>query len=239
MRHAVPIHSFQLDPSDILGISSDASLQEIRDAYRLKSKIHHPDVGGEAWAFRVLYQAYEIMSAARVTRATQQPGAPSRPTPTRPAPEEPARTERRSSSETVRHGLADKMDDPADVVGIEILWARYDALNSWIFQPNEVDGRSLSCCLYVTWPDPAAAVPPDERGDTLEILDTIFDEMIVATRSQSSLSRIDEGDFSAWLSYPTADQAWMAFRSFREALHAQQLGVKQWSRDLLIPRDWK
>jgi hypothetical protein len=236
VRPVVPTHSFQLDPSDILGVSSEASLQEIRDAYKQKSKIHHPDTGGEAWAFRVLYQAYEIMSAARVTRATQQPETPARPTAPRPTP---PRTERMSSSETVRHGLSDKMDNVADIVDIEILWTRFDAENSWVFQPNEVDERSLSCCLYVTWPDPAADVPIDERGDTLDVLDTLFDEMIVATRSQSSLSRIDDGDFSAWLAYPSADQAWMAFRSFREALHRRQLGVKQWSRDLLIPRDWK
>ncbi len=63
------LFSFELDPHKILGIPPHASLSEIRDAYRQKAKIHHPDTGGEEWAFRVVVQAYEMLSSARVARA--------------------------------------------------------------------------------------------------------------------------------------------------------------------------
>ena len=54
-------HSFSLDPRTILGVGSEASLDEIRDAYRAKSKKHHPDLGGDEWAFRMVARAYEVL----------------------------------------------------------------------------------------------------------------------------------------------------------------------------------
>jgi len=54
-------HSFSLDPRTILGVSPTASLDEIRDAYRTKSKKHHPDLGGDEWAFRMVTRAYEVL----------------------------------------------------------------------------------------------------------------------------------------------------------------------------------
>ena len=54
-------HSFSLDPRTVLGVGPDASLDEIRDAYRAKSKKHHPDVGGDEWAFRMVTRAYEVL----------------------------------------------------------------------------------------------------------------------------------------------------------------------------------
>ena len=94
-------HSFQFDPCSILGVTSNASLSEIRDAYRQKSLKHHPDKGGDEWAFRMVARAYEILSTARVVdraaneaRATPrrpQP-APSKPTTPPPPPTPPPRT---------------------------------------------------------------------------------------------------------------------------------------------------
>jgi hypothetical protein len=54
-------HSFSLDPRTVLGVGPDASLDEIRDAYRMKSKKHHPDLGGDEWAFRMVTRAYEVL----------------------------------------------------------------------------------------------------------------------------------------------------------------------------------
>jgi DnaJ domain len=54
-------HSFSLDPRTVLGVGPGASLDEIRDAYRAKSKKHHPDLGGDEWAFRMVVRAYEIV----------------------------------------------------------------------------------------------------------------------------------------------------------------------------------
>ena len=56
-------HAFSLDPRTILGVSPGASLEEIHEAYREKSKKHHPDRGGDEWAFRMVARAYEVLKA--------------------------------------------------------------------------------------------------------------------------------------------------------------------------------
>ncbi|MGZ3381597.1 MAG: J domain-containing protein, partial [Isosphaeraceae bacterium] len=63
--------SFDIDPQAVLGVPADATLEQIRDAYHQKCKTFHPDAGGEEWAFRVLVQSYELLSTARVLRATR------------------------------------------------------------------------------------------------------------------------------------------------------------------------
>ena len=85
--------SFEIDPLKVLGVTADASLEQIRDAYRQKAKRHHPDAGGEEWVFRILSQAYELLCSARVVRAA----AFRVPRPLRPARPEtpPPRTQRR------------------------------------------------------------------------------------------------------------------------------------------------
>ena len=60
-RLLMSYHSFSLDPRTVLGVGPDASLDEIRDAYRAKSKKHHPDLGGDEWAFRMVLRAYEVL----------------------------------------------------------------------------------------------------------------------------------------------------------------------------------
>jgi hypothetical protein len=65
-------HSFSLDPRTILGVGPDASPDEIRDAYHAKSKKHHPDMGGDEWAFRMVLRAYEVL---KTTATTSSPTA--------------------------------------------------------------------------------------------------------------------------------------------------------------------
>jgi hypothetical protein len=63
-------HSFSLDPRTVLGVGPNASLDEIRDAYRTKSKKHHPDLGGDEWAFRMVTRAYEVLKTTEVVPST-------------------------------------------------------------------------------------------------------------------------------------------------------------------------
>ena len=94
-------HTFQFDPNTILGVASGASLKEIRDAYHQKSLKHHPDKGGDEWAFRMVVRAYEVLSTARVVnRATPPPATERRATP-RP---EPAPSPRASWTSRFRPG---------------------------------------------------------------------------------------------------------------------------------------
>src|ERR1700722_11671287 len=64
-------HSFSLDPRTVLGVGPDASLDEIRDAYRAKSKKHHPDLGGDEWAFRMVSRAYEVLKTTAAVPPSQ------------------------------------------------------------------------------------------------------------------------------------------------------------------------
>jgi hypothetical protein len=64
-------HSFSLDPRTVLGVGPDASLDEIRDAYHAKSKKHHPDLGGDEWAFRMVSRAYEVLKTTAAARGSQ------------------------------------------------------------------------------------------------------------------------------------------------------------------------
>lgn len=44
---------------ELLGLPDDATLTQVRAAYRLKAAEHHPDIGGDAAEFVRLREAYE------------------------------------------------------------------------------------------------------------------------------------------------------------------------------------
>lgn len=47
---------------EVLGVSPRATQEEIKSAYRSKAKVMHPDHGGNADHFRILNDAYEVLS---------------------------------------------------------------------------------------------------------------------------------------------------------------------------------
>lgn len=235
-------HSFQIDPHAILGVTSTATLQEIREAYHRQSKRYHPDLGGEEWAFRILYQAYEILSQARVARAAAMPQATSAAT--------SAATVRgggnaAAAGETVRRGVRDKAANAASLVAVEILWIRFESERVWLFQGGHAsqDDRSLSCCVNISWPDASLTdsgvdLPADPER-TLALLNAQVEAMAAKTKPVSWHTTVDDGRFTGLLSYPTADPAWTAFRQLKDSLHGVGFGVNQWSRDIVIPREWR
>jgi hypothetical protein len=231
------LFSFEVDPLKVLGVTPQATLAEIREAYRQKAKKHHPDAGGEDWSFRILVQAYEMLSAARVVRATyQEAPAPSQAAP-RPRPERGA--------ESVHSGIHDKDVHPSRVLAVELLCVRYlwdEADYMWLTQRAPDEDRFLSCNLNMSWPDPAASKGGGAPGDPSQIiaaLSEIFDHMIIHTRAQTSRSRVQDDRFGGWLAYTNFDQAWKAVSGAHELLRERGLGMRQWSRDLFIPRGWR
>lgn len=46
---------------DILGVSPNASADEIKRAYKAKARVSHPDKGGDAEVFKSLSEAYEVL----------------------------------------------------------------------------------------------------------------------------------------------------------------------------------
>jgi hypothetical protein len=232
------LFSFEIDPNLVLGVNQQASLQEIRDAYKRKAKLHHPDAGGEEWSFRILVQAYEMLSAARVARATR---AEPRPQETHSA----ARPRPERQSETLHSGIHDEDVAPSHKVAAELLCVRYlwdDAEYLWLSQRAPDEDRFLSCSLNFAWPD----LPPNQAafadGDPATItalLNEIFDQMIITTRVVSSRSRVENERFAGWLAYSNFDRAWKAVKTLHELLRSRGLGLRQWSRDLFIPRGWR
>ena len=56
-----------MDARKILGVSNDATPQEIRKAYREKAQKHHPDQGGDSWAFQQVKDAFDELTNQKNT----------------------------------------------------------------------------------------------------------------------------------------------------------------------------
>ena len=52
-----------MNPYEVLGIAEGASLDAIQAAYREKARRYHPDLGGDAWAFRQIESAYWLLTS--------------------------------------------------------------------------------------------------------------------------------------------------------------------------------
>jgi hypothetical protein len=238
-RHRSISYGYEIDPCAILGVSPNASLQEIRDAYRNQARKHHPDHGGDEWAFKIVVRSYEVLSTARVVGRVSQETRRPEPAP-RAAPE--TRHEPRTfDPDGVRPGRKDSGIDPAYVVDVEVFRVGFDLENPIELVLLPAKDRTLSCCLNISWAAPAhpSSLEPAEVTRVLHDLSEVFDTMPAKTQATSSWSRPLGDGFEGWLSYPTASQAWEAFRIFHDALNAHGLGVNQWTREMLIPRNLK
>ena len=57
------------DHYEILGLASDASSQDVKDAYKRLAKRAHPDAGGSDALFRMVEQAHRVLSDPAARRA--------------------------------------------------------------------------------------------------------------------------------------------------------------------------
>jgi hypothetical protein len=240
MSYTVPI-----DPEEILGVRAGASLEEIRAAYHLKVKKYHPDAQGDAWAFRIVTRAYEILGRARIAaRLVEEQRPPARPTPpstpTRPM-RPPLNTDRRGAeAEQVRAGVRDAIADPSRIVDVEIFLIRYEIDDPTAFFLTSPEDRNLSCTLNLTWPIRRAGQPaltPAQAEPLSKALVAAFKPIAKKTGATASRTSSEDGRFSGWLTYPTAARTSEAFHAVHAALRAAGFGVEQRTRELLIPRE--
>ena len=68
-----------MDARKILGVSNDATPQEIRKAYREKAQKHHPDQGGDSWAFQQVKDAFDELTNQKNTENPFESPTPTAP----------------------------------------------------------------------------------------------------------------------------------------------------------------
>jgi len=228
-------HHFSLDPRTILGVSSDASREEIDRAFREKSKKHHPDMGGDEWAFRMVLRAHEMLKATR-DMAQRHPSF---------------------SGMVWDSGEVAAGDRPGDrfencpappsradfhMVEAELVWIRFELAGGSELRGDEKPAvTTLSVCLVVSWPRLSfvkhSAVFPD-TADTLRHIISSFEQLRIRKPVFGSRSRIEDGQFVGWLSYPNVVEAEAGFQALHDALALHGLKVSLQTRDEPIPMEW-
>jgi curved DNA-binding protein CbpA len=263
-------HHFSIDPRSVLGVGDDASMEAIHDAFRDKSKKHHPDVGGDEWAFRMVALAYEIL------KTTSKIGArdpPSRAATDYSPPGTPWRNGQTDSSRTMfsegenLDPLASGAEWMADgplygssfdrqpyvtefsaaaaefrTIDVELVWIRFELAGDLKDRAQEgLAATTLSVCMILSWPRTSLvkheAQFPD-AADTLRILIESFEQLRGQEHVVSSRSRIEDGQFVGWLSYPNVLQAEAGFQLLRDTISSHGLRLSLRTRDEPLPTEW-
>jgi hypothetical protein len=265
-------HAFSLDPRTILGVGSDASLDEIHEAYRIKSKKHHPDVGGDEWAFRMVTRAYEVLKTT-VAKSPAQPwakrtadvGREGQPpdwgkiwTPsdghashdstsqaefnrTRGTGNTYHEEEDNDRPDTGSREAESPIPEPPELrtVDVELIWTRFETdRRGKLLSVQEGDDATLSVCMVISWPPHEFVDQAANFQSTSAILRALLDHMRTEKCVVASRSRMEDGRFVGWLSYPDVLMAQDAFLRLREAFRSRGLSVKLYTRDERVPLDW-
>lgn len=211
-----------LDPYLVLGLDRGCSAKELRDAYHKKSLKHHPDHGGDDWAFKIVVRAYEDLS--KIVERERLAGL----------------SRDVADRGRIRAGVHDRKLDPSRLVLVEIVWMRFEVGDLVNFFADRSEDRNLSGSLKISWPPDefvaeAHSLPNADR--ILGALNAAFDELRHRTFPTSANSEIANGRFQATLGYGNGHAASDAFKVFHVGLQARGLGARQWTRDVTIPRE--
>ncbi|MGP0062852.1 MAG: J domain-containing protein [Isosphaeraceae bacterium] len=273
-------HAFSLDPRTILGVGPDASMEEIHEAYRAKSKKYHPDMGGDEWAFRMVARAYEVLKTTAAEPPRSNPweargadaaaaagrsddwawtwGAGSR------GPGGNGATTDGSAAATAQSNGTGAADEPDEsdragsasgtaegrrfdssrirTVGVELIWTRFEKdVPAHVLSDQDPDDATLSVCMVMAWPPEELVRRTAEFPAAAETLRTLID-LFERLRGQKAVvagrSRIEDGRFVGWLSYPDVLTAQDAIVALRETCRTHGLSITLQTRDERIPFDW-
>ncbi|WP_337172967.1 J domain-containing protein [Paludisphaera sp.] len=250
------IHHFPFDPREVLGVPADATPEQVHDAFRDKSKKHHPDLGGDEWAFRMVARAYEVL------KATSEGASP---------PAEPPPWVRRAASDFFSQGrfpfgaadagpsatatatataaeptAAEPEPEPPRAeppgvfqqVEVELIWIRFGMPGA---TAEHAEGGTLSVCMVVSWPLRSLVSRSAEYANldkTLRRVIDAFDDLRRGAGPLSARSRIEDGQFVGWLSFPDVLAAQAAFLRLRDDLRGHDMTVHLQTRDEVIPESW-
>ena len=125
-------------------------------------------------------------------------------------------------------------------VGVELIWIRFEK-DGPAPSDDEPDDATLSVCMVIAWPpedlvDRTAEFPA--AAETLRTLIDLFDRLRGQKAVLGARSRIEDGRFVGWLSYPDVLTAQDAILALRETFKAHGLTTKLQTRDERIPLDW-
>ena len=124
-------------------------------------------------------------------------------------------------------------------VGVELIWTRFDkAEPTRSLSGREEDDVTLSVCMVIAWPPEDLVNRTAEFPAAAETLRTLIDlferlrrqEAVVAARS-----RIEDGRFVGWLSYPDVLTAQDAIIDLRETFRTRGLTIKLQTRNGASP----
>ncbi len=255
-------HHFSIDPRSVLGVGADASTEEIHNAFRDRSKKHHPDHGGDEWAFRMVVRAYEILKTTRGIEerhtstasgpgplgATAKPIASARCRPMMNL--HPFTTSENKMASGSEHSSTFALS-PAGfsptaaefgTIDVELVWIRFELaghLKERIHE--EPDATTLSVCMVLSWPRASLVKHAAEFLDAAEKLRVVieaFEHLRCQEQVLGSRSRIEDGQFVGWLSYPNVLQAEAGFQVLQETVSSHDLRVSLRTRDELLPAEW-
>ena len=126
-------------------------------------------------------------------------------------------------------------------VGVELIWIRFEMPERMAPEvPEGSDQATLSVCMVVSWPVKALVDRTAEFAGAGETLRQVIEgfERLDPGAALAVRTRIEDGQFVGWVSYPDVVAAQSAFFGFRDILTNSGLSVRLQTRDEMIPQDW-
>jgi hypothetical protein len=233
--------SVSFRPEEVLGVPADASLEALRAAYHEKARRHHPDQQGDAWAFRVVNQAFEVLCRNRISaRVAEEESRPAVPAASQRTPDaSPSGAATRPDEPSPVAGIHDVVDHPSKLIDVELLLIRFAIDDPTEYLLTAPEQRNLSCSVNLNWParsDLEPTIDPKAAVDRLKFLHKLVGKIARETKAQGHVQQRSDGRYMGWLTYPTAQAANRAFRLLHRSLRDAGMGVSQRTRELIVDR---